>query len=44
MVGGRYGDSVAGTRKERAEQTRHQLLAAARRLFAENGFFATSYR
>jgi AcrR family transcriptional regulator len=30
------------TRKEMADQTRRQLLAAARRLFAENGFFATS--
>ncbi len=41
-MGGRYGGSVAGTRKERAELTRHLLLAAARRLFAEKGFFATS--
>ena len=33
---------MAGTRKELAEQTRQQLVAAARRLFAEKGFFATS--
>jgi AcrR family transcriptional regulator len=33
---------VVPTRKEAAEQTRHQLVIAARRLFAENGFFATS--
>jgi AcrR family transcriptional regulator len=31
-----------GVRKELAEQTRRQLVAAARRLFAENGFFGTS--
>ena len=33
---------MVGIRKEMAEQTRHQIVAAARRLFAENGFFATS--
>jgi AcrR family transcriptional regulator len=33
---------VVPTRKEAAEQTRGQLVVAARRLFAENGFFNTS--
>lgn len=33
---------MPGTRKERADQTRQQLVAAARRLFADKGFFATS--
>lgn len=33
---------MAGARKEMAEQTRQRVVAAARRLFAEKGFFATS--
>jgi AcrR family transcriptional regulator len=33
---------MAGTRKEMAARTRQRLVATARRLFAENGFFATS--
>jgi len=33
---------MAGVRREKAEQTRQRVLAAARRLFAQKGFFATS--
>jgi AcrR family transcriptional regulator len=40
-VGGTV-DSMTGVRKESAERTRQSVLAAARRLFSEDGFFATS--
>jgi AcrR family transcriptional regulator len=33
---------VVGVRKEKAAQTRRRVVAAARHLFAERGFFATS--
>jgi len=33
---------MVGVRKEMAEQTRQRIVAAARRLFAEDGFYATS--
>jgi len=33
---------MVGVRKEMAEQTRQRVVATARRLFAERGFFATS--
>lgn len=33
---------MVGARKEMAEQTRQRIVATARRLFAEDGFYATS--
>ena len=36
------GDNMAGLREEKARKTRAKLVAVARRLFAKNGFAATS--
>jgi AcrR family transcriptional regulator len=37
-----YAASVAGVREQRAQQTRERVIAAARALFAQHGYFNTS--